>query len=215
MCCLRQCSPELPAVNPQPSTVNVLPMPHAIRIHAYGGPEVMKWETVDVGDPGPGEARIRHTAIGLNYIDVYERTGLYPLKLPAILGREAAGVVEAVGSGVKHLSVGDRVAYTAGNSGSYSEVRNATAERLVRIPDAIDDRTAAAMMLKGLTAQILLRQTHRVREGDVLLIHAAAGGVGLIAVQWARHLGATVIAVVGSKPKADLVRAQGAHHVLM
>lgn len=190
-------------------------MPHAIRIHSYGGPEVMQWESVDVGEPGPDEVRLRHTAVGLNFIDVYERTGLYQHTLPATLGREAAGVVEALGSAVKDLNVGDRVAYVANSCGAYCEARVMSAQRLVRIPDTVDDQQAAAMMLKGLTAQALLRQTHRVRKSDTVLIHAAAGGVGSIAVQWARHLGAKVIAVVGSQAKAQLARELGADHVLL
>jgi NADPH2:quinone reductase len=189
-------------------------MPKAVRIHQTGGPEVLSYEDVDVGDPGPGEVRIRHTAIGLNFIDIYERTGLYKVDLPAILGREAAGVIEAVGPKVRGLAVGDRVAYTGG-AGSYAEVRLFPADRLVRIPDGIQDREAAAIMLKGLTAQTLLRRTYRVRKGDVVLIHAAAGGVGSILVQWAKHLGAVVIAVVGSEAKADIVRDFGADHVLL
>jgi len=190
-------------------------MPRAVRIHQTGGPEVLSYENVDVGEPGPGEVRIRHTAIGLNFIDIYERTGLYPVTLPATLGREAAGVVEAVGPKVKNLSVGDRVAYTGGVSGAYSEVRLFPADRAVRLPDEIDDRQAAAIMLKGLTAQFLLRRTYRVRKNDLIVIHAAAGGVGSIAVQWAKHLGAKVIAIVGSQPKADLARGLGADHVLL
>ncbi len=152
--------------------------------------------------PGRGQVRVRHTAIGLNFIDIYERTGLYPLQLPAVLGREAAGIVEAVGPGVSQLKVGDRVAYAFNSSGAYSEARVLPAERLVRIPDGVDDNQAAALMLKGMTAQMLLRQTYRVRKGNTLLVHAAAGGVGSILVQWAKHLGATVIAVVGSTAKA-------------
>jgi NADPH2:quinone reductase len=190
-------------------------MPKAVRIHQTGGPEVLSYEDIEVGEPGPGEVRIRHTAIGLNFIDVYERTGLYQVELPAILGREAAGVIEAVGPKVKGFAVGDRVAYTGGASGAYSEVRLFPAERVVRIPDEIPDRVAAAIMLKGLTAQALLRRTYRVRKGDLVLIHAAAGGVGSLAVQWAKHLGAVVIAVVGSEAKADVVRDYGADHVLL
>jgi NADPH2:quinone reductase len=190
-------------------------MPQAVRIHQTGGPEVLKYESVDVGEPGPGEVRIRHTAIGLNFIDVYERTGLYQLPLPSVLGKEAAGVIEAVGPKVKGFSVGDRVAYTGGPSGAYSQARLFAADRLVRLPDEIEDRQAAAIMLKGLTAQFLLRSTYRVRKNDVVLIHAAAGGVGSIAVQWAKHLGAVVIAIVGSQAKADLVRGYGADHVLL
>jgi len=190
-------------------------MPQAVRIHQTGGPEVLQLENVEVGDPGPGEVRIRHTAVGLNFIDIYERTGLYQLPLPAILGREAAGVIEAVGPKVKGFSVGDRVAYTGGASGAYSQVRLFPAERVVRLPDEIPDRQAAAIMLKGLTAQFLLRRTYRVRKNDFVLIHAAAGGVGSIAVQWAKHLGAIVIGIVGSQAKADLVRGYGADHVLL
>ncbi|HKU17388.1 MAG TPA: quinone oxidoreductase [Steroidobacteraceae bacterium] len=190
-------------------------MTHAVRIHSYGGPEVLRWESVDVGDPGPGQARVRHTAIGLNFIDTYERTGLYPLVLPAILGREAAGVVEAVGPRVTQVKAGDRVAYAFNASGAYSEARVLPAERLVRIPEAVDDRQAAALMLKGMTAQMLLRQTYRVRKGNTLLVHAAVGGVGSILVQWAKHLGAKVIAVVGSEAKAQRARELGADHVLL
>lgn len=190
-------------------------MPYAVRIHRNGGPEVLQYEAVTVGEPGPNEIRIRHTAIGLNFIDVYERTGLYPNPLPAGLGREAAGVVEAAGPGVDHLKVGDRVAYNTGAAGAYSEARLFPAERAVRLPDAIDDRQAAAMMLKGLTVQMLLRQIYRVGAGHTILIHAAAGGVGLLAVQWAKYLGATVIAIVGSEAKATLVRERGADHILL
>jgi NADPH2:quinone reductase len=189
-------------------------MTHAIRFHTHGGPDVLRWEQVEVGEPGPKEVRIRHTAVGLNFIDVYERTGLYPGQLPATPGREAAGVIEAVGSGIRDFAVGDRVAYAADRGGAYAEVRVMPAERLVKLPSAIDDRSAAAMMLKGLTVQMLLRQIHRVRKSDTVLIHAAAGGVGMIAVQWAKHLGATVIATVGSAAKQDAVRALGADHVL-
>jgi NADPH:quinone reductase len=190
-------------------------MPHAIRIHRHGGPEVMQWESVDVGEPAANEVRLRHTAVGLNFIDVYERTGLYQLALPATLGREAAGIVEALGSAVKGFNVGDRVAYVGQSAGSYCEARLIAAERLVRLPDAVSDQQAAAMMLKGLTAQSLLRQTYRVRKSDTVLIHAAAGGVGSIAVQWARHLGAKVIAVVGSQSKAQRARELGADHALL
>jgi len=190
-------------------------MTHAIRIHSYGGPEVLSWETIEVPEPGPGQARVRHTAIGLNFIDTYERTGLYPLQLPAVLGREAAGVVEAVGPGVSQLKVGDRIAYAFNSAGAYSEVRVLPAERLVRIPQSVDDNQAAALMLKGMTAQMLLRQTYRVRKGNVLLVHAAVGGVGSILVLWAKHLGATVIAVVGSTAKAERARELGADHVVL
>jgi NADPH2:quinone reductase len=190
-------------------------MTHAIRIHAYGGPEVLQWESVDVGDPGPGHVRLRHTAVGLNFIDVYERTGLYPGALPSGLGREAAGVVDAVGPDVADLKVGDHVAYTLGVAGSYSEQRLAPAERLVKIPEGISDSMAAAIMLKGLTARALLRRTYRVQPGDTILVHAAAGGVGLLLVQWAKHLGARVIGVVGSDAKAKLVKEHGADLVLL
>jgi NADPH:quinone reductase len=190
-------------------------MPHAIRIHAYGGPEVMRWEPCDPGEPGRGQALIRQTAVGLNFIDVYERTGLYPNALPSGLGREGAGVVEALGPGVRGLEVGERVAYVSSQAGSYAERRCMAADRLVTIPDGVSDRLAAAAMLKGLTAQFLLRRTHRVGKVDVVVIHAAAGGVGLIAAQWARHLGATVIGVVGSEPKAEFARSHGCHHTLV
>lgn len=190
-------------------------MPKAIRIYQNGGPEVMRWEEVGVGDPGPGEVRVRHTAIGLNFIDVYDRTGLYPVQLPSGLGREAAGVVEAVGKKVRGLKVGDRVAYSYPTPGAYSEQRICPAERLVRVPAGISDQEAAAMMLKGLTAHYLLRRTYRVKRGDTVLIHAAAGGVGLIASQWARHLGARVIGVVGSDQKAKLARKHGCHQVII
>jgi NADPH2:quinone reductase len=190
-------------------------MTHAVRIHSYGGPEVLRWETIDVPEPGQGQARIRHTAVGLNFIDTYERTGLYPLTLPAVLGREAAGIVEAVGPGVSQVKVGDRVAYAFNSSGAYSEARVLPAERLVRIPAGVTDQQAAALMLKGMTAQMLLRQTYRVRKGNTLLVHAAVGGVGSILVQWAKHLGANVIAVVGSEAKAQRARELGADHALL
>lgn len=190
-------------------------MPNAIRIHRYGGPEVLQWESVDLPEPGPDQVRVRHTAIGLNYIDVYDRTGLYQGQFPIVPGREAAGVVDAIGSRVKPFAVGDRVAYVASSTGAYSEYRVMPADRLVRLPDGVEDQTAAAMMLKGLTAQALLRQVRRVRKGETILIHAAAGGVGLIALQWAKHLGAKVIAVVGSESKAALVREHRADHVVL
>jgi NADPH2:quinone reductase len=191
-------------------------MPKAIRIHQHGGPEVLRWEDVEVGDPGPGQVRIRHGAVGLNYIDVYHRTGLYPLpSLPWTLGMEGAGRIEAVGEGVTEFKVGDRVAYASPPVGAYAEVRLMPADRVVALPDAIDDQTAAAMMLQGMTAQYLLRRTYRVQAGDAILLHAAAGGVGLIASQWARHLGATVIGTVGSDEKAELARAHGCHHVIV
>jgi NADPH2:quinone reductase len=190
-------------------------MSHAIRIHRHGGPEVLVWEEVAVGDPGPGEARLRQTAVGLNFIDVYHRTGLYPVPaLPAVIGLEGAAVVEAVGAGVTDLSPGQRVAYAGPPMGAYAQTRLMPADRLVVLPDAIDDRTAAAMMLQGMTAEYLLRRTYRVQAGDPVLIHAAAGGVGLIACQWAKHLGATVIGTVGSDAKAALARANGCDHVI-
>lgn len=190
-------------------------MPKAIRIYKYGGPEVLRWEEVEVGEPGKGEARVRHTAVGLNFIDVYNRTGLYPLKLPSGLGNEAAGVIEAVGRGVRGFKQGDRVAYTYPQAGAYAEVRICPAERLVKIPAGVTDQQAAAVMLKGLTAQYLVRQTYRVKRGDTVLIHAAAGGVGLIAAQWARQLGAKVIGVVGNADKARLAKRNGCHHVIV
>ena len=190
-------------------------MTRGILIRATGGPEALEWTEIELPTLKRTEARIRHTAIGVNFIDIYFRTGLYPAPLPLVLGQEAAGVVEEVGSGVKHLKVGDRVAYTGVGTGSYAETANAPVDRLVKLPESISDRDAAAVMLKGLTAQYLLRGTYKVRRKDPIVIHAAAGGVGLIAVQWARHLGAEVIAVVGSDAKAELVRAHGAAHVIV
>lgn len=191
-------------------------MPKAIRIHQYGGPDVLSWEEADVGDPGPGQLRIRHAAVGLNYIDVYHRTGLYPLPdLPWTLGMEGAGHVEAVGDGVSEFKVGDRVAYASPPVGAYAEVRLMAADRVVALPDGIDDRTAAAMMLQGMTAQYLLRRIYRVQPGDAILLHAAAGGVGLIVGQWAQYLGATVIGTVGDDAKVELARAHGCRHVIV
>ena len=190
-------------------------MPHAIRVHETGGPDALRWEEVEVGDPGPGEVRVRHTAVGLNFIDTYHRTGLYPLPLPFVPGLEAAGVVEVVGDGVADLEAGDRVAYGAGPLGAYSEARLMPADKLVRIPPGVDDHSAAAMMLQGMTVEYLLRRTYRVRSGDTILMHAAAGGVGLIACQWAKHLGATVIGTVGSDEKAELARAHGCDHPIV
>ena len=190
-------------------------MSHGIRIHRYGGPEVLRWEEVPPGDPGRGEVLIRHTAIGLNFIDVYERTGLYKGALPVVPGREAAGVVEEVGRGVRSLAPGDRVAYAFGKPGAYVQRSVMPADRLVRLPEGVGDRLAAAAMLKGMTAQMLLRRVWRVRRGQVIVIHAAAGGVGLIAVQWAMSLGALVIAVVGSDAKAAVVREYGCERVLV
>ena len=189
-------------------------MPHAIRVHEVGGPEVLKWEEVDVGEPGPGQVRIRQEAAGLNYIDVYHRTGLYPLPLPFTPGVEGAGVVEAIGPDVISLTVGDRVAY-GGPIGGYAETRLIAADRLVKLPDSIGTEQAAAMMLQGLTAYMLLRAIHRVAPGDTILIHAAAGGVGLIVCQWAKALGATVIGTVGSDEKAELARAHGCDHPIV
>lgn len=193
-------------------------MPHAIRIHETGGPEVMRWEEVGVGQLSqlaPNEARVRHEAVGLNFIDIYFRTGRYPLALPSGLGLEGAGVVEAVGSAVTEVKVGDRVAYAGGPPGAYAEVRNIPADRLVKLPDSIDFKTAAAMMLQGMTAQYLLRRTYRVQAGDTILIQAAAGGVGLIVCQWAKALGATVIGTVSSDEKAALAKAHGCDHPIV
>lgn len=187
-------------------------MTHAIRIHKTGGPEVLQWDTVEVGKPGPGQVRLRQTACGLNYIDVYGREGVYPAgELPAVLGMEAAGIVEELGAGVTELKKGDRVAYPM-NIGAYAEERIIAADRLVKIPDSIDDKTAATMMLKGLTAHYLLFRSYRVKAGDTILVYAAAGGVGLMLCQWAKHLGATVIGCVGSKEKAKLAMANGCDH---
>lgn len=191
-------------------------MSKAIRIYETGGPQVLKWEDYDPGKPGPGEARLRHEAIGLNYIDVYHRTGLYPLpELPGIPGMEGAGVVEEVGQGVSEVAVGDRVAYAGIPPGAYAEVRRIPAHRLVKLPDNISTRQAAAMMLQGMTARYLLRGCYDVKKGDTVLIHAAAGGVGLIACQWAKHLGATVIGTVGSPEKAEIARSHGCDHPVL
>ncbi len=187
----------------------------AIRIHEYGGPEVLRYEAVDVPDPGEGEATIRHTAIGLNFIDTYHRTGLYPLDLPLVLGSEGAGVVETVGAGVTDVSPGDRVVYTGLPLGAYSTARNYPANRLVAIPDGIPDEHAAAVLLKGLTAWYLLRRSYPVKPGDNILLYAAAGGVGSLAAQWAKHLGATVIGVVGTEDKAQRAREKGCDHIIM
>ena len=191
-------------------------MTHAIRIHETGGPEKMLWEEVEVGDPGEGEVRLRHTAVGLNFIDVYHRTGLYPLPgLPHVLGMEGCGIVEEVGHGVTEIAVGDRVAYAGVPPGAYAEERLIPWHRLVKVPEGIADQTAAAMMLQGMTACYLLRRCYRVQAGDTILIHAAAGGVGLIACQWAKALGATVIGTVGSPEKAELARAHGCDHPVL
>lgn len=189
-------------------------MARAIRIHRHGGPEVLVWEDVPVPAPGPGEALVRQRAIGLNFIDVYQRTGLYPVALPAVLGQEGAGVVEAVGPGVTEVAVGERVAY-GGIPGAYAEVRTLPAERLVKPPDGITDELAAAIMLKGMTAEFLLRRCHRVSSGETIVFHAAAGGVGQIACQWAKALGATVIGTVGSAAKVDVARRHGCDHVVL
>lgn len=190
-------------------------MTKAIRIHQTGGPEVLQWEDVDVGDPGAGQVRLKQSACGLNYIDVYGRTGLYPVgDLPAVLGMEAVGVIEALGDGVDQLAVGERVAYPM-HLGAYAEARLIDADKLVRIPNSISDETAAAMMLKGLTAHYLLFRTHPVQAGDDILVYAAAGGVGLILCQWANLLGANVIGCVGSTEKAELARANGCHHTIL
>ena len=188
---------------------------HAIRIHEYGGPEVLTWENVEVPQPAAGEALVRHTAIGLNLIDTYHRSGLYPLELPSGIGSEAAGVVEAVGDGVTDVAVGDRVVYTGMPIGSYAEHRNFAAERLVPIPDGVSDEMAAAVLLKGLTTWYLLRRSYAVQPGDPILLYAAAGGVGSLASQWAKQLGATVIGVVSTEEKAELAKSQGCDHVLM
>jgi NADPH:quinone reductase len=190
-------------------------MAQAIRFHATGGPDVLKSESVDVGAPGPGEVRVRNTAIGVNFIDTYQRSGLYPLALPSGLGTEAAGIVEAVGSGVQGLTPGDRVASCTGPLGAYSTERLVPADKLVKLPDGIEDRTAAAMMLKGLTVQYLFRQTFALKAGDTILFHAAAGGVGLIACQWARALGVTMIGTVSSDAKAALAREYGCTHTII
>jgi NADPH2:quinone reductase len=190
-------------------------MPHAIRIHQPGGPEVMQWEEVSVGDPGPNEARVRHTAVGLNYIDTYHRSGLYKLAMPSGLGSEGAGIVEAVGAGVGEIKAGDRVAYCGGAPGAYAEVRVMPVDRLVKLPQGVAERTAATMMLKGLTTQYLFRQTYPLKAGETILFHAAAGGVGLIACQWARALGVTMIGTVGSDEKAAIAKAHGCTHTIV
>ena len=190
-------------------------MAKAVRIHKHGGPEVLQYEDVTVGDPGPGQARIRQTAIGLNFIDTYHRSGLYQLQMPSGIGLEGAGVVEAVGSGVTWVKAGDRVGYAGGPPGAYAEVRLIPADRLVKVPGGISDQTAAAMMLKGLTTQYLIRSTYRVQPGQTVLLHAAAGGVGLIACQWLKALGVSVIGTVGSEEKAKLAKAHGCEHTIV
>jgi NADPH2:quinone reductase len=186
-----------------------------MRIYEAGGPEVLRWEEVGVGETASNEARVRHAAVGLNFIDIYFRTGRYPLALPSGLGLEGAGVVEAIGSAVTEVQVGDRVAYAGGPPGAYAEVRNIPADRLMKLPDSIDFKTAAAMMLQGMTAQYLLRRTYKVQPGDTILIQAAAGGVGLIVCQWAKALGATVIGTVSSDAKAALAKAHGCDHPII
>jgi NADPH2:quinone reductase len=188
-------------------------MAKAVRFHKQGGPEVLQFDDVQVGDPGPGQARIRHTAIGVNFVDTYQRSGLYPMQLPMVAGNEAAGVVEAVGSGVTELKPGDRVAYT-GLPGAYCEQRVVPADRLVKLPQGISDEQAASMMLKGLTVHYLIHSTYAVKKGETVLWHAAAGGVGLIACQWLKAIGATVIGTAGSDEKCALARAHGAEHVI-
>ena len=191
-------------------------MSKAIRMYETGGPEVLRWESYDPGQPAAGEALVRHEAVGLNFIDVYHRTGTYPLpSLPAIPGMEGAGIVKAVGDGVTEVAAGDRVAYAALPPGAYAEARLIPAHRLVKVPDAIPLQQAAAMMLQGMTARYLLRGCYEVKAGDTILIHAAAGGVGLIVCQWANHLGATVIGTVGSEAKAELAKSYGCHHAIL
>ena len=190
-------------------------MAQAIRFHKAGGPEELSFDTVDVPAPGAGEVRVRHTAIGVNYIDTYHRSGLYPLPLPSGVGTEAAGVAEAVGAGVTDFKRGDRVAYCTTAVGAYSTERNVPADKLVKIPDGVDDRAAASLMLKGLTVQYLFRQTHRLQAGETILFHAAAGGAGLIACQWARALGVTMIGTAGSDEKAALAREHGCAHTIV
>ncbi len=189
-------------------------MSHVIRIHKYGGPEVLQWEEVQVGDPGPGEVRLKQTAVGLNYVDVYHRNGEYPLPPPFVPGMSAAGTVEAVGKGIVHLKPGDRVAYP-GEIGAYAEMRLIAAERVVKLPEGITDRMAAAIMLRGMTARYLIRDIYKVGPGDTILIHAAAGGVGLLVCQWAAALGATVIGTVSSDQKAALAKTNGCHHPIV
>ncbi len=190
-------------------------MAKAIRFHKPGGPEVLVMEDDEIGEPGPGQARVRHSACGLNYIDTYHRSGLYPLPLPSGIGQEAAGVVEAVGAGVTQVKPGDRVAYAGGAVGAYADVRIMGADRLVNLPPGLSFEQGAAMMLQGMTAQYLLKRTYEVQRGDTILVHAAAGGVGLIMCQWAKALGATVIGTVGSDEKAALAKAHGCDHAIV
>jgi len=190
-------------------------MAKAIRFHKTGGPEVLQLDEVSVGDPGPGQARVRHTAIGVNFIDTYQRSGLYPIQLPSGAGNEGAGVVEAVGAGVTQVKPGDRVAYTGAPPGSYCEARLYAADRLVKTPEGISDEQAASIMLKGMTAHYLIHRTYAVKRGDTVLFHAAAGGVGLLACQWLKALGATVIGTVGSDAKAAIAKAHGCDHAIV
>jgi NADPH2:quinone reductase len=190
-------------------------MARAIRFDRTGGPEVLRLETVEVGDPGPGEARVRHTYVAVNFIDVYIRTGRYPLALPNGLGSDAVGVVEAVGPGVTAVKPGDRVGYLLGPQGAYSDVRLMPAEVLIPLPDAVDDRSASALMMKGLTAQYLFRQVYPLKGGETILYHAAAGGVGLVACQWARAIGVTMIGTVSTDEKAEIARSHGCTHVIV
>ncbi len=190
-------------------------MPHAITIHQPGGPEAMRWEEITLADPAPGEVRLKQIVVGLNYIDVYQRMGKYPLELPGPIGMEATGVVEALGDGVDTVNVGDRVGYVMGPPGAYAEARNYPAERLIPLPDDITDEQAAAMMLKGLTAAYLIRRTFVVEPGQTVLFHAAAGGVGLIICQWLKRIGATVIGTVGSDEKAETAKAYGCDHTIV
>ncbi|MFZ1991234.1 MAG: quinone oxidoreductase [Alphaproteobacteria bacterium] len=187
----------------------------AIRFHETGGPEVLKLEEIDLAEPGPGEIRVRVKAAGVNYIDTYQRSGLYKIPLPSGIGLEAAGIVEAVGKDVTRVKIGDRVAYASGPAGAYAEAHNVSAARVVKIPASVTDEQAAAMMLKGLTVRYLIKQTYPVKAGETVLFHAAAGGVGLIACQWLRALGVTVIGTVGSEAKAQLARAHGAEHIIL
>lgn len=187
---------------------------HAIRIHEHGGPDVLRYEEISVPAPSANEVRLKATAIGINYIDTYHRTGMYKVALPTVIGREGAGIVESIGAGVTDIAIGDRVAYASNPLGAYAQYRLMPADRLVKIPDNVSDALAASMMLKGMTAQYLLRRTYRVKPGDVILSQAAAGGVGLILGQWAKHLGATVIGTVGSDEKIALAKANGCDHVI-
>lgn len=191
-------------------------MNHLFKVHETGGPEVLSWESENLHPPGKGEIRVRHTAIGLNFIDIYFRSGIYPVSaFPYTPGLEAAGIVESVGEGVDHLIPGDRIAYASSQSGAYSEARNLAADQVVELPDFIDDKTAASIMVKGMTAEYLLCRTYPVKSGETILFHAIAGGVGLMACQWAKHLGATVIGTAGSEEKAELARDHGCDHVIL